>query len=377
MNTPINSFQIIIITLFLLCSGIQLFYYLYYYLSVAINKPHQIKVNNFPVSIIICAKNEADNLRNFLPGVLEQDYSPGYEVIVVNDCSEDETANVLEELQKQYAHLKVSTIKKDIKFTHNKKLAQVIGIKAAINEILLFTDADCQPESDKWMAGMTAHFDDNIDFVLGYGGYLHEDGLLNKYIRYDSMFIAMQYLGMAIKKSPYMGVGRNLSYRKSTFFRNKGFSSHNHLMSGDDDLFVNGNANGNNTLVEFGYGTHTRSVPAMNLQSWIKQKKRHLTTGKHYKLKDRIKLIIEPLSRVVFYISLIFSLCLLLFWPFVVALFLLRLIIQSTIFFFVSKNLNERNQVFYSIIFDIFSPLIYGIIYLSNLRNRTSSSTWK
>jgi poly-beta-1,6-N-acetyl-D-glucosamine synthase len=191
------------------------------------------------------------------------------------------------------------------------------------------------------------------------------------------MFIAMQYLGMAVKKSPYMGVGRNLAYRKSIFFRNKGFSSHSHLMSGDDDLFVNGNANGTNTLVEFGQGTHTRSVPAMNLQTWIKQKKRHLTTGKYYRLKDQIKLILEPVTRMVFFISMICILCMALFWQYIIALFLLRLIIQMAVFFFVSKKLNERNLLLYSIIFDIFSPLIYGMIYLSNLRNRASSNTWK
>ena len=148
----------------------------------------------------------------------------------------------------QYPHLKISTVNKDPKFTHNKKFAQFIGIKAAKNDILLFTDADCQPESDKWLEDMTSHFDDKTDFVLGYGGYLNEKGLLNKYIRYDSMTIAMQYLGMAIRGIPYMGVGRNLAYRRSVFFNNKGFGAHNHIISGDDDLFVNSNATKSNTL---------------------------------------------------------------------------------------------------------------------------------
>jgi glycosyltransferase involved in cell wall biosynthesis len=377
MTTPVNSSQIIILSIFLLCTSIQLFYYFYYYLGTAIYKPGQPDGKNVPVSVIICAKNESDNLRNFLPGVLEQDYPSGFEVIVVNDCSEDDTAHILEELQEQYPHLKVSTIIKDIKFTHNKKLAQVIGIKAASNEILLFTDADCQPESNKWLERMTAHFDDKTVFVLGYGGYLHEEGLLNKYIRYDSMFIAMQYLGMALKKTPYMGVGRNLAYRRSMFFENKGFSSHSHLMSGDDDLFVNSNANGKNTKVEFGKGTHTRSVPAMDKETWIKQKRRHLTTGNYYKLKDKIRLIAEPVTRAVFYISMICLLCMLLYWPFIIALFCLRLIVQTTVFFHVMKKLNERDLLFYSIIFDIFSPVIYSTIYISNLRGRTGSNTWK
>ena len=158
-----------------------------------------------PVSVIICARNEAENLKNFLPSVLEQDY-PDYEVIVVNDCSEDNSYDILGEYLVRYPHLKISTINKDPKFTHNKKFAQFIGIKAAKNDILVFTDADCKPESDQWLAMMSSHFDEKISFVLGYGGYLREKGLLNKYIRYDCMVIAMQYLGMAIRKESHIWV---------------------------------------------------------------------------------------------------------------------------------------------------------------------------
>ena len=195
-----------------------MFYYLFFYLAVYLYKTPATETKKQPVSVIICARNEAENLRNFLPSVLEQDY-PDYEVIVVNDCSEDNSYDVLGKFLMQYPHLKISTVNKDPKFTHNKKFAQFIGIKAAKNEILLFTDADCQPESDKWIEAMTSHFDDKITFVLGYGGYLNEKGLLNKYIRFDSMTIAMQYLGMAIQGIPYMGVGRNLAYRRSAIFQ--------------------------------------------------------------------------------------------------------------------------------------------------------------
>jgi glycosyltransferase involved in cell wall biosynthesis len=174
-----------------------------------------------PVSVIICARNEEQNLREFLPSVLEQEY-PDYEVIVVNDCSDDDSYNVLGEYIKQYPNLRVSNITRDPKFTHNKKFAKFIGIKAAKNEKLLFIDADCRPETGKWLGMMVSHFDDKTDFVLGYGGYFRKKGLLNKYIRCDSMFIAMQYLGMAIRGIPYMGVGRNLAYRRSVFLRTKG-----------------------------------------------------------------------------------------------------------------------------------------------------------
>ena len=371
-----NILFLIALCIFFSAAVIQLFYYLFFYLSVYLNRSPEKKGTSEPVSIIICARNEADNLLNFLPAVLEQEY-PDYEVIVVNDCSEDNSYDILGKYLIQYPHLRISTVNKDPKFTHNKKFAQFIGIKAARNEILLFTDADCQPESDKWLEGMASHFDEKTNFVLGYGGYLRENGLLNKYIRYDSMTIAMQYLGMAIRGIPYMGVGRNLAYRRSVFFTNKGFGLHNHVISGDDDLLVNTIATGENTSVEFRNETHTRSIPCSGINEWVTQKKRHLTTAPYYKFKDKFLLITEPLTRIVFYALFIVLLSFMFLWPWLLAVFLLRSITQITVFTLVQKKLNEPGLLAYLLFFDIFSPLINSIIFLSNSRSRSGKNKWK
>jgi glycosyltransferase involved in cell wall biosynthesis len=329
-----------------------------------------------PVSVIICARNEAENLQNFLPAVLEQDY-PDYEVIVVNDCSEDDSYDVLGKYLLQYPHLKISNVNKDPKFTHNKKFAQFIGIKAAKNDILLFTDADCQPESEKWLEQMASNFYTKTGFVLGYGGYLKEKGLLNKYIRYDCMIIAMQYLGMAIRGIPYMGVGRNLAYRRQIFFDKKGFGAHNHVISGDDDLFVNNNSNSENTCVEFRKGSHTRSVPFSTFKEWVTQKKRHLTTAPYYKFSDKFLLTLEPFTHIIFYTSFIILLSCLFLWQYALIIFGLRLICQIMVLALVQMRLNEPGLIGYSLIFDIFSPLINSIIYISNFRKRSGINQWK
>jgi len=371
-----DTILLVVFTIFAAAAAIQLFYYLFFYLSVYLHKPIPAKNDQPPVSIIICARNESENLRKFLPAVLEQDY-PGYEVIVVNDCSEDNSYDILGTFLVKYPHLKVSTVNKDPKFTHNKKMAQFIGIKAAKNEILLFTDADCEPESNKWLRGMTSHFITETSFVLGYGGYRKDKGLLNRYIRYDSMTIAMQYLGMAIRGVPYMGVGRNLAYRRSVFFENKGFGAHNHLQSGDDDLFVNTNASGKNTIVEFSAGTRTLSVPAGTVTEWFNQKKRHLTTAPYYKMRDKFLLLTETSTRVVFYALMIVLLSFTFFWPYVLGILGLRLITMGAVFFLVSKKLNEPGLVFYSLFFDIFSPVINSIVFIGSLRNRSGKNRWK
>jgi len=371
-----NLFLSIVFLVFALTAAIQLFYYFRFNLGVILYKHPDTISEKKPVSVIVCARNEAENLNKFLPAILEQDY-PVYEVIVVNDCSEDNSYDVLGKYLQKYPHLKLSTVNKDPRFTHNKKFAQFIGIKAATNDILLFTDADCKPESDKWIARMTSHFDIPTDFVLGYGGYFKEKGILNKYIRYDTLTIAIQYLGMAIRGIPYMGVGRNLAYRRSLFFNNKGFGNYNHVISGDDDLFVNSNAVKKNTRVEFRIESHTRSIPCSSFREWLSQKKRHFTTAPYYKLKDKFLLVPEPVSRLLFYISFIILLSLQFLWPYVLIIFGIRFISQTVIMALGQKKLNEPGLLAYSYIFDIFSPLINGAIYFSNRPGRTGKYKWK
>lgn len=374
--SPGDNVLLIVFIVFCIAAAVQLFYYLWFYLAPAIYKTGEKKISPAPVSVIICARNEAENLANFLHSVLEQVYH-SFEVIVVNDCSEDNSDDILGRLLPLYPHLRISSINKDPKFTHSKKFAQFIGIKAAVNEILVFTDADCQPESDKWLQQIASNFTEDTRFVLGYGGYLPEKGLLNRYIRYDTMFIAMQYLGMAIRGIPYMGVGRNLAYRRSLFFDKKGFGVHNHIMSGDDDLFVNANATGEDTKVEFGKGSHTRSVPAPDILTWIKQKHRHLSTAGYYLFGDKILLFLEPFSRVVFYSLFTVLVSLLYMWPYMLSVFGLRLIVQVTVFSLVQKRLNESKILLNSLIFDIFSPLINCALYLTAYKNRRGKNSWK
>ena len=367
---------LIFFVVFGLSAIVQIFYYLYFYLSAgSFQEPEAGNDFRGPVSVIICARNEEENLRKFLPVVLGQDY-PDFEVIVVNDCSEDNTFDVLGGFLKKYPNLKVSNITKDPKFTHNKKFAQFIGIKASANELLLFIDADCRPESGQWIREMVSHFDDNISFVLGYGGYMSSKGLLNKYIRFDTLTIAMQYMGLAIRGLPYMGVGRNLAYRRSLFFGARGFAGHSQLASGDDDLFVNAHASAANTAVEFRKNSHTRSIPSSTSREWFKQKKRHLTTAKYYKQSDKLILAAEPVSRMLFYGLFVTLVSVLFLWPVIIGIFVIRLITQVIVVNMSQKKFNEPGMLFYVLLFDIVSPVINAGIYLSNYRQGSGNKRW-
>lgn len=359
----------IICAVFVFSFIIQAYYYLRYYtgiwsLSSKINKGnHPYCKKKPPVSVIICAKNEADNLEKFLPSVLEQDY-PEFEVIVVNDGSTDESSDLLEKLQKRYPNLYHTFLPMDAKYMSRKKMCLTVGIKAARFEHLLLIDADCQPASKYWIANMVQNFNDKTDIVLGYGAHAFKNGFVNSMICYDIMFIAMQYMGFAIKGKPYMGVGRNLAYKKSLFFKNKGFASHLNLVSGDDDLFIQEVANRHNTSVEFSERSISLSNREMSFRDFRLQKERHLSTSSKYTSASKTRIGCEVLTRGLFYTTFIALLILFLsFQHFIFAgitagLFLLRFIIQAIVINKTCKYLQEKMYILSIPLFDIFLPLL-------------------
>lgn len=363
---------------------IQMFYYIYFYTGILSQEKKKRRaelpfLQSAPsVSVIICAKNESENLREFLPAVLNQKYHD-FEVIVVNDGSTDETEQLLVDLKRQYSNLYSTYVPEDVKVMSSKKLALTIGIKAAHNEIILLTDADCKPVSENWISLMVRNFTDKKDFVLGYGAYEKKKGILGHLISYDTFFIALQYMGFAIRGVPYMGVGRNMAYRNKIFFDNRGFASILHLQSGDDDLFVNSNTNGINTRVETDSDSKTVSEPKETFSEWYYQKERHLSTSPFYNSKTQALIGTEVASRGLFYLAIVLTIILAPAMLKIIAggVWLVRLITQMIIMNRTATVLAERHFYLSIIFFDILLPLIYLKGLLSNKFHKKRIYKWK
>src|SRR5205809_3611771 len=312
---------------------IQLWYYLYFFIRFAnhTTSPKQAS-QEYPVSVIICEKNEAENLVKNLPGILVQEYRTTHEIMVVNDNSTDESKYILEEFQRSFKNLTVIALNQEAKGIPGKKFPLSVGIKSAKHEIVLLTDADCIPASEHWIKKMQDGYTSGIEVVLGYGAYKKYPGLLNKLIRFETFHTALQYFSYALAGKPYMGVGRNLSYRKDTFLRNKGFSSINHIPSGDDDLFINIVADKNNTAIVTDKEAHTLSEPHTSWHSWMQQKNRHYTTAKYYKSSHKFLLSLYSIVQTLIYplaiaTAVFFNLYI------AVGLIAIRLIVQASVWY--------------------------------------------
>lgn len=339
--------------------AVQLFYYLYFFARFAAHKetPRQTSTEH-PVSVVICARDEAANLARNLPGVLVQDYRTTHEVILVNDNSTDEGKYVIEEFQKSFKNINHIQLTQEAKMISGKKFPLSMGIRSAKHEIVLLTDADCMPASEFWMQKMQEAYDEDTEIVLGYGAYRKKAGLLNKLIRFETFHTALQYFSYALAGTPYMGVGRNLSYKKDVFLRNKGFSSINHIPSGDDDLFINQVANKRNTVIVTDPETHTLSEPKQTWGEWMTQKYRHYTTSKYYKRKHKMLLWWYSFSLFMMYPLLIASMIMFNWWI-ALLVFGLRLLVQGIILYKTTKKLNEHDLWPWFVALDIWMFFYY------------------
>ncbi len=285
--------------------GFQLVLLIAFGLRLAIKKHSESEIKfGLPLSVIICARNEASNLLKNLPLVLDQHYEP-FEVIVVDDASTDDTPQILKAFQVKYPNLRVVTLLENERFLLSKKYALTLGIKAAGSENLVLTDADCKPNSTDWLKRMAGQFSVGNDIVLAMGAYEKNKGFLNKLIRYDSLSIAMNYMGFALNGLTYMGVGRNLAYKKQLFFDNKGFASHQHIRSGDDDLFISEVAPKSKVAVLFDENASTESEAKRSFTEWKDQKARHLTTSVRYKWYIQMLLGLQSLTKYGLHLSFI------------------------------------------------------------------------
>lgn len=285
--------QILLIVFFSVV-GVQLLYYIFF--LVAFSKKRRVQESTpLPVSVIICAHDEEANLKELIPLLLSQDH-PEFEVIVIDDRSNDNTFDwLLAETQKDH-RLRMVHVNRTPPHVNGKKYGLTLGIKAARFEWLLFSDADCRPVGNGWISSMASHFTTETNFVLGFSPYLKVGGLLNLFIRFESLVTGIQYLSYALGGNPYMGVGRNLAYRRSLFLGTKGFNNHLKITGGDDDLFVNEHANGSNTAVCVDAPSIMPSLPLLSWRAFFRQKVRHLSVGKYYKAGNKFLLGVFKLT---------------------------------------------------------------------------------
>ncbi len=351
--------------LFLIIVFIQVLYYFLLFSRFAFFSDKKAKETKLPISIIVCAKNEAENLAESLPSIISQKHD-NFEIILVNDHSTDDTLKIMRFFAEKHSNIKIVNLT-DAQSNGNKKNAITQGVKLAKFEYLLFTDADCVVYSDQWINEMTSHFTQENEIVLGYGAYEKtSNSWLNKLVRFETLLTAIQYFSYAKANLAYMGVGRNLAYKKTLFLNANGFESHKYIKSGDDDLFINQVAK-NNVAICFLENSFTYSKAHTNLKKWIYQKRRHVSTANAYKLKHKILLGLFYVSQFLFWFLTVFLMIAAKNVYFVVTLFVFRIVLQYLIYGLSAKKLKEADLILYLPFLELFLIMIQMRIFMGNI----------
>lgn len=353
---------------------IQILYYLSFSVFAFAKPTGKEETKMIPISVIICAKNEAENLQRNIPHLLAQEYSK-FEIVLINDGSSDNTWDIMQAFAEAHSRIKLVNVDPNESFWGNKKYALTLGIKAASYEHLLFTDADCKPISVNWISEISRKFDTNKQLVLGYGSYKKlPNSFVNLLVRYETVLTAIQYFSYAMLGNPYMGVGRNLAYTKTAFFKVKGFVKHLQVRSGDDDLFVQEVASKGNTAITFSEHSFTESEPPKTLRMWFRQKRRHISTAKHYRFQHKWLLGLFYLSKLILFIT--FGVLLFMFnWKILISIITVYYIFQFIIFGFSSHKLKDRKLTFLLPFLEISLLLFHFAIFMANTVSKPNH--WK
>ena len=324
-----------------------------------------------PVSVVVCARDAYEYLQDLVPVLLTQDY-PDYEIVIVNDCSEDETDEWLKDIERREPKIKPVQLRQHLNFFNGKKFPLSMGIKSAKNDLIVLTDVNCLPTNSQWLRSVVHSYGNNTEVVIGYSPYFNKKGVFNQIMRFDAVQYAMQYLSAALNKHPYMGIGTNLSYRKELFYRHKGFTSHYTTSVGDDDLFVSQVAKGKNTEVLIDAENAILTTPPHKFGMWAHIKSGRYSTIPQYDVKAKASSALFTWSHFLFYASFIalmllkpafaLSIGAVYYIPILVFFFLLRYGSQMIIYHGATKRLGEKGLlpglIVYDLLFAFLTPIL-------------------
>jgi glycosyltransferase involved in cell wall biosynthesis len=361
------NFSQILLYVFLFWGGMQVSYWLFFLIGLLrLKKFTPDNDSSIGISIIVAARNELNQLRALIPALVNQDYQ-NFEVIIVNDRSDDGTLEFLRSEATKHTRLKGVDVHDLPDHITGKKYALTLGIKAAQYNHLIFTDADCLPKSSKWIAQMANGYARGGDFILGFSGYTKLKGFLNYFIRFETLLTGIEYLGSAANKMPYMGIGRNMGYKRDVFLENKGFLGMQSIIGGDDDLFVNKYAKGKFTQVVVGEEALVQTDPKLTWRDYLSQKHRHMSVGKQYSTKSKLALGMFNISWFLFYAVGIMTLLYDISPIYTGGTALLRMILVIITFGVATKKFETTFQYAGVILVDFVYPIYYIFVALKAL----------
>jgi glycosyltransferase involved in cell wall biosynthesis len=352
---------------------VQLVYFWIVFSKLAFFKTKSTSGTRPAVSVVVTAHNQYNDLKQNLPYLLDQDY-PEFEIMVVNDNSDDGSDELLKDFTRQYSHLSIVDLKQSLNWFKGRKFPLSLGIKSAKHGLLLLTDINCRPQSGQWIKEIVSAYQQETEIVLSYSTFATKSKI-NLWFRFASFYDGLFYLSMALAGHPFKGIGKNLSYKKDLFYKNKGFSSHYKINLGDDELFINQTARKENTKIQLSPESHVAVVKSISFAQWFKNEKTRILIRKFFKKGSWFIVSFFQTTTLLFFTSFVLLLIFGASWIVVLSLFGLRLLSQLVIFGNAAKKLNEKKLLLISPLFEILLLITDLFIWLMLLFTRKNKWT--
>jgi glycosyltransferase involved in cell wall biosynthesis len=357
----------IIFYVFAAITVIQIAWYLGILGKFAFIKQQTITPKKIPVSVIVCIKNNIEAVQRLIPALAEQQY-PDFEIVLVDNASQDETIDILEAFEKQYHNVKLVKVENNEAFWANKKYALTLGIKAASKDYLLFIDVNCMPASNEWIASMASQFTLSKTIILGYSAFAKKkNSFLNKLIRFDGLMAATQYFAWMRAGRPFTGNGRNLAYKKDEFFNRNGYINHIKIRTGEDALFINEAATKKNTAICYTPQSITFRESKKTFKQWVRDKRKRAYAAHFFKSFDKLQLNTFYMLQILFIVLAITLAILQYNWMFLVPVIVVRYIVAWVTLAQSAKRLNEKDAVYWYPVMEIMVIFTQLYAYIANL----------
>jgi len=354
----------------LISTIIQVVYWVYFFKKLANYNPNTPQEHDFPqLSILICVKNDLSNIKTNLNTWLSQRLDHK-EILIVDDFSGIELKQFIDKMKLKKGSLSYCKVKTNLP---GKKQAIKEGLSFSRYNWILHTDADCHPVSNNWAAHMLSASDQgDKSIILGYSPYsVPQKSFLFFWIHFEAWLTGLLYLSFALRGLPYMGVGRNLLYNKTTI-SDEALSKNTDIASGDDDLLISQISHAKNTSICIHPDSFCYSIPKASWTSYFKQKLRHYSTASRYKFKHQFLLSLFSLSQIVFFISLCLSFVIG-DWILATIFYSIRLVIILPIALKVISKLRAEFTIIHFVFFDLVLAVYYLVFSFSFLLPKPKS----
>lgn len=344
----------ILFYIFLGLAGLQVIYWLIFYLKFAISKPSKKSPKRIPVSVILYVKNQMSEIVDVLPKLLSQQYHD-FEVVIVNNASTDDTLEICKEFASLYPNIRIVDVINNEAFWGSKRYALTLGIKASRHEYLLFVDCDTQIPSDNWLWQMSAQFTLNKTIVLGMTQYTKSKDFFNKWIRFEHTFTQLQNFSFSRFVTPYNLVAKNVGYKKEEFYKVNGFIEHMNDVQNEQEFLLKKIATSKNvTVCDEPLSTIFIPTPKNN-KEWKIEKKRQLKVLKQMSFGAKFLHTLHHLTRIILLPITVILLCWL-YQPIVVlSIYFILFLLRWLVFSLALNKFNQKDIKIWYPIFEMFT----------------------